>query len=729
MLDLVTNAFRHRRGRLLALVVLGNLAAVTLAMGSPQSPAEGSPAAAPAAPPAYAQDTVGTCLRKCHNTAPAILILQTPHAVKADARTPFAQHQCETCHGASPEHVAVSSNPVGGGLQGPEDSHRSPSATRCASPVTSRACATHWTGSQHETRGVACNDCHNIHATEQKVLNKATQAEVCFTCHKEQRAQTRRISTHPLAVTGLASTAKMACSDCHNPHGSTGPTLLVKNSVNETCYTCHAEKRGPFLWEHAPVVDNCINCHTPHGSTNAPLLKTRAPWLCQECHSGDHGNQVNSGANLAGGNVTTINGAPAAGRGRPASSDGRPCLPELPRADPWFESSGRREVPALTRFSQGRVMNTNANGSAARASVAAVRGALIAMALAACADHRGRARRAEELPRPTGTVEVGVGDVSRRLVQGRRIQRARRRRAPSSSATFDLRGGAVLRQRRARCAGASRAPISAWRRAACPPRSACRASSASTFGYDELRRNRSDSYQTPYHGTGTNILTLPGTWLVPTVAGSGGTNPDQRERPRPGDWRRAVHQHGRRPTIGALVDADRGAEAPWSTPRPTADLPLFHNVNLFTKRTRYDAGFNFNFGPRWGFDASFRPEHKDGMKPMGTVSRNTGGDISTIIPDLIDTNTNQIDVSLNFKGKKSFAQAAYYGSFFTNNVPSMSWQNWATARRAPDRQHDEQRARATTSTSSGRRAASTSRPPPSWSPTDRTRATRRTTRS
>ena len=174
-----------------------------------------------------------------------------------------------------------------------------------------------WAGSQHETRGVACTDCHNIHAPDQKVLNKATQAEVCFACHKAQRAQTRRISTHPLARDRPRQPPpRWSCSDCHNPHGSTGPTLLVKNTVNETCYTCHAEKRGPFLWEHAPVVDNCTNCHTPHGSTNAPLLKTRAPWLCQECHSGDHGNQVNSGANLAGGNVTTVNGLSSRARPR-----------------------------------------------------------------------------------------------------------------------------------------------------------------------------------------------------------------------------------------------------------------------------------------------------------------------------------------------------------------------------------------------------------------------------
>jgi DmsE family decaheme c-type cytochrome len=185
----------------------------------------------------------------------------------------------------------------------------------------------HWTGSQHEAKGLGCTDCHTLHATEQKVLNKATQAEVCFACHKEQRAQIRRVSAHPLAVTALATTAKMSCSDCHNPHGSVGPKLLVKASVNETCYTCHAEKRGPFLWEHAPVTDDCTTCHTPHGSSNPSLLKTRPPLLCQQCHSGDHGAQVDSGANLAGGNLTTVNGAQQPGAATPrAQIAARACL-------------------------------------------------------------------------------------------------------------------------------------------------------------------------------------------------------------------------------------------------------------------------------------------------------------------------------------------------------------------------------------------------------------------
>ncbi len=246
----------------------------------------------------------------CHNEAwakPVLSIYQTRHGNKADARTPG----CRDCHGQSAGHLADMTTPPDV-VFAARSKHLSAADSRNASclkchdsSVLPRA---NWKGSQHESRGVACSDCHNIHAPDQKVLNKATQAEVCFGCHKAQRAQVRRVSAHPLAVTGIGSPPKMVCSDCHNPHGSTGPTLLIKNSVNETCYTCHAEKRGPFLWEHSPVVDNCASCHTPHGSTNASLLKMRSPWLCQECHSGDHGAQVNSGANLATGNVTTVNG-------------------------------------------------------------------------------------------------------------------------------------------------------------------------------------------------------------------------------------------------------------------------------------------------------------------------------------------------------------------------------------------------------------------------------------
>ena len=78
---------------------------------------------------------------------------------------------------------------------------------------------------------------------------------------------------------------KVACSDCHNPHGSTGPKLMKRESVNATCYTCHMEKRGPFVHNHQPVGEDCSICHNPHGTTAESMLKARAPFLCQSCHT------------------------------------------------------------------------------------------------------------------------------------------------------------------------------------------------------------------------------------------------------------------------------------------------------------------------------------------------------------------------------------------------------------------------------------------------------------
>ncbi|MGZ5036144.1 MAG: DmsE family decaheme c-type cytochrome [Usitatibacter sp.] len=261
---------------------------------------------------------------RCHDAGddyPVLAIGQTRHGVKADGRTPT----CTSCHGESDRHAnkpaEATERPkpdVTFRGKGKSEAHTQNGACLTCHSASKRA---HWSGSKHEMEGLACTNCHAVHTPQDKVLSKVTQPEVCFACHKTERAQTHRISHHPI------NEGKVVCSDCHNPHGSTGPKLLAEDSVNDTCYTCHAEKRGPFLWEHAPVTDDCTNCHTPHGSTNSPLLKARAPWLCQECHSGDHAKNLYSGANLPGGNVTTINGQQGiANQSPPAQLNARACM-------------------------------------------------------------------------------------------------------------------------------------------------------------------------------------------------------------------------------------------------------------------------------------------------------------------------------------------------------------------------------------------------------------------
>jgi DmsE family decaheme c-type cytochrome len=217
---------------------------------------------------------------ECHDESekyPVLAIGKTRHGTKADARTP----SCISCHGESATHVKIPTGTkerpkperFGRGKNGTVEA-RNQSCMDCHQGGARML----WGGSTHEMRDVACSDCHQIHTGHDKVREKKEQPEVCFTCHKQQRVQINRPSRHPILE------GKVACSDCHNAHGSAGPKLMVRDTINTTCFQCHAEKRGPFIWNHEPVSENCAHCHNPHGTTVASLLKWRPPFLCQQCH-------------------------------------------------------------------------------------------------------------------------------------------------------------------------------------------------------------------------------------------------------------------------------------------------------------------------------------------------------------------------------------------------------------------------------------------------------------
>jgi DmsE family decaheme c-type cytochrome len=219
---------------------------------------------------------------KCHDEAddPKVLAIgKTRHGVTADIRNPT----CTSCHGTSEEHIAKAGR---GGEPAPKVevgyTSRNPATVeqRNAKCLTCHqgGARTLWHTGPHATRDVACTNCHKVHDGHDKVRDRAQQAEVCFACHKEQRAQINRQSHHPVLE------GKVACSDCHNSHGSAGPKLMVRDSVNATCYTCHMEKRGPLVRTHQPVTEDCSICHNPHGSNIDNLLKARSPFLCQQCH-------------------------------------------------------------------------------------------------------------------------------------------------------------------------------------------------------------------------------------------------------------------------------------------------------------------------------------------------------------------------------------------------------------------------------------------------------------
>ena len=189
---------------------------------------------------------------------------------------------CEGCHGPGQAHVDAGGGKGKGGLITFAKNDRTPVEKRNAVCLTchTKGNRVFWKGSTHESRDVACTNCHKVmeNASPRAQLAKESELETCGTCHLQKRAAQMRSSHMPVRE------GKMTCTSCHNPHGTVTPALLKENSLNDTCYSCHAEKRGPFLWTHPPVQESCANCHDPHGSNHEKMLKVARPRLCQQCH-------------------------------------------------------------------------------------------------------------------------------------------------------------------------------------------------------------------------------------------------------------------------------------------------------------------------------------------------------------------------------------------------------------------------------------------------------------
>src|SRR3972149_2741895 len=158
--------------------------------------------------------------------------------------------------------------------------------------------------------------------------------------------------------------------------------------------------------------------------------------------------------------------------------------------------------------------------------------------------------------------------------------------------------------------------------------------------YDQIPTFRSDSAQTIFDGAGSANLTLPTPWTFgPDGADSGTVAGD---------------------STGAMADLNASLKG----------------VNIEHERRRLGFGVDKRWADTWAFKTRFTHETKEGLKTVGAVIGNSGGNPrAVLIPEPIDYVTRQLDATLSYADRKKQVELGYSLSLFNDRNESLTSQN------------------------------------------------------
>jgi len=266
---------------LVAALVVGAillLASSVVAQSAPAAPAQAAKASQkPATPSASGYVGIETCTT-CHSEL-AKGFEASPHWMTTqETKTTHGARGCESCHGPGAAHAESADKTKIFTFLGAKSADIT---KRCLSCHEAKPEQRDFMRSVHNENGVSCTNCHSVHHSKSEYLLVSKQPALCYSCHAEQKADFQKTFRHRVNE-GL-----IKCTDCHNAHGA-ARDRQVRSAPGQdlVCVKCHADKRGPFVFEHEPVrAEGCISCHTPHSSVYPRMLLTaRINTLCLQCH-------------------------------------------------------------------------------------------------------------------------------------------------------------------------------------------------------------------------------------------------------------------------------------------------------------------------------------------------------------------------------------------------------------------------------------------------------------